>query len=226
MKQSNNHPIRKRTIFGLALLFIVMQLSAQPDSIANRPQFLYPEFTRSIVKLKSGDSHAAMMNYNTVTGKMIYYQDGLLLDLIKPETVDTIFMQNAKFVFNENEFYELLVNAPISLFIEHKSNVTLAGKPAAYGASSETTSSTAISQVYADQSYNFKLPDDLKLTHSPSNWLRINDVMNKFVSERQFLKLFPTKVAEIKKFINQNDIKFKSRNDLIKLVTYCNTLSI
>ncbi len=95
MKQSNNHPIRKRTIFGLALLFIVMQLSAQPDSIANRPQFLYPEFTRSIVKLKSGDSHAAMMNYNTVTGKMIYYQDGLLLDLIKPETVDTIFMQNA-----------------------------------------------------------------------------------------------------------------------------------
>lgn len=226
MKHLNIHISMKRTLVAMALLFMVIQLSAQPDSIANRPQFLYPEFTRSIVKLKSGDSRAAMMNYNTVTGKMIYYQEGVLLDLIKPENVDTIYMQNTKFVFHENEFYELLVKAPISLFIEHKGNITPAGRPAAYGASSETNSSTAISQVYTDQTYNFKLPEDLKLTLSAVNWLRINNVMYKFVSERQFLKLFPTKAAEIKKFIHQTDINFKRRNDLIKLATYCNTLNI
>ena len=155
-----------------------MQAKAQPDSISNLPQFLYPEFARSIVKLKAGDSRAAMMNYNTVTGKMIFYQDGVLLDLIKPENVDTIYMQNAKFVFHENEFYELLVKAPISLFIEHKSNVTPAGKPSAYGTSSETTSSTAISQVYTDQSYNFKFPEDIKVTPSLVYWIKYKKLLS------------------------------------------------
>lgn len=226
MKHLSIQPTRIRTIFVIALLCLTMQSIAQPDSIRNLQQFLYPDFTRGVVKLKSGPNRAAMMNYNTVTGKMIFYQDGQLLDLIKPETVDTIYLQNAKFVFHENEFYELLVKAPISLFIEHKSNITSSGKPSAYGTSSETASSTSISKMYDDKTYNFKLPENFKVTPSPVYWVRMNNVMYKIASERQFLKLFPTKVAEIKKFINQSNINFKKQDDLIKLVTYCNTLKI
>jgi hypothetical protein len=224
MKHLNT--IRMKTIFVIALLCLSMQSIAQTDSIRNLQQFLYPDFARGVVKLKSGPNRAAMMNYNTVTGKMIFYQDGQLLDLNKPETVDTIFLQTAKFVFIENEFYELLVNAPVTLFIHHGSNITSSGKPAAYGTPSETASSTSISKIYDDKTYNFKLPENFKVTPSPVYWVRMNNVMYKFASERQFLKIFPTKVAEIKNFINQSNINVKKQDDLIKLVTYCNTLNI
>ena len=136
MKYPKIHPISKRVIFAIALSCIAMQLTAQPDSISNLPQFLYPGFARSIVKLKSGEKRTAMMNYNTVTEKMTFYQNGALLNINNPEAADTIFLQNAKFVFHENGFYEVLVNAPISLYIQHKSNITFSGKPAAYGTSS------------------------------------------------------------------------------------------
>ena len=225
MKHPKIHPISKRVIFAIALSCIAMQLTAQPDSISNLPQFLYPGFARSIVKLKSGEKRTAMMNYNTVTEKMTFYQNGALLNMNNPEAADTIFLQNAKFVFHENGFYEVLVNAPISLYIQHKSNITFSGKPAAYGTSSETAGSTSISKVYDDKAYNFKLPDNFKVTSSPVYWIRMNNVMYRFMSERQFLKIFPTKEGEIKKFINQSNINLKKRDDLIKLVTYCNELN-
>lgn len=211
-------------ILVIVSLYIIMPLTAQTDSLANLPQFLYPNFTKSIVKFKTGASITAILNYNTVTEKMTFYQNGALMTLKKPETVDTIFLQNAKFVFNENVFYEVLLNAPVSLFIQHKSDLTSPGKPAAYGTPSETAGSTAISKLYNDKTYNLKLTENFKVIPSPVYWIRVNNVMQRFVSERQFLKIFPTKEDEIKKFIKKYNISVKKQNDLIKLVTYCNEL--
>jgi len=222
MKTLNIDPIRKRIIFVISLLCLLIQVKAQPDTLAHLPQFLYPEFTKCIVKMKSGESHATLMNYNTVTGKMIFYQSGVLMELNKPETVDTVFLQNAKFIFYEKAFYEILVNAPISLFIQHKSNLTSSEKPSAYGATSQTTASTSISKLYDDKAYNLKLPENFKVIPSPVYWIRMNNEMYNFESERQYLKIFPKKAAEIKNFINKSKINIKNRDDIIKLVTYCN----
>jgi hypothetical protein len=224
MKKLTIYPIRKSTICAIVFLCLVLPLAAQTDSIENLPQYLYPNFTKSSLKLKTGETFNGILNYNTVTEKMIFYQNGTLKTLNKPETVDTIFLQNAKFVFNENVFYEVLLNAPVSLFIQHKSDLISPGKPAAYGASSETAGSTSISKLYNDKAYNLKLPGSYKVIPTPVYWIRINNVMQKFSSERQFIKLFPTKTDEIKEYINKSDINIKKQNDLIKLVTYCNEL--
>jgi hypothetical protein len=224
MKKLTIYPIGKRTIFAIVLLCLVFPLTAQTDSIENLPQYLYPNFTKSIVKFKTGGSITAILNYNTVSEKMIFYQNSAMLTLKNPETVDTIFMLNAKFVFNKNVFYEVLLNSPVSLFIQHKSNLISPGKPAAYGGLSETASSTSISQLNNDNTYNLKLPENYKVIPSPVFWVRINNVMQRFSSERQFLKIIPSKEDEIKKFIKNSNINIKKQNDLIKLVTYCNEL--
>ena len=169
-----------------------MQATAQTESTANLPQFLYPEFIKCIVKMKSGESHTALMNYNTVTGKMVFYQSGVLMELNKPETVDTIFLQNAKFVFHEKAFCEVLVNAPISLFIQHKSDLSSSEKPSAYGAASQTSASTSVSKIYNDKAYNLKLPENFKVIPSPVYWVKMNNVMYKietFIPEDHIIEL-------------------------------------
>jgi hypothetical protein len=224
MKKLTIYSISKRTILAIVLLNLVVPLIAQTDSIENLPQYLYHSFTKSSLKLKTGESYTGILNYNTITEKMIFYQNGTLKTLNKPETVDTIFLQNTKFVFYENVFYEVLLNAPVSLFIQHKSNLISPGKPAAYGVSSETASSTSISQLYSDKAYNLKLPDSYKVTPAPVYWIRINNVMQKFSSERQFVKLFQTKADDIKEYIDKANINIKKQIDIIKLVTFCNEL--
>jgi hypothetical protein len=204
---------------------MAMKLTAQTDSISNLSQFLFPDFTTAVVKLKTGDSFTAIMNYNTVTEKMIFNQNGTLMDLNKPETVDTIFLQNKKFVFIEKTFCEVLVNAPVSLFIEHKSDLTSTGRPSAYGLKTQTLGTTSISTFYSENNaYNLKLPENFKVTPSPVSWVRIDNVMHRFLTVRQFLKIFPAKSEELKQFIDQSNIDIKKFDDLIKLVNYCNGL--
>lgn len=225
MKHPTTHFIRKSAIFVTVFLCIIIQLSAQTDSLANLPQFLFPDFTPAVVKLKTGVSFTAIINYNTLTGKMTFYQNGTLMDLNKPETVDTIFLQDKKFVFIEKTFYEVLVNAPVSLFIQHKSDLTSSGRPAGYGTTSQTIGTTSISKLYSEnKAYNLKLPESFKVTPSPVNWVRKNNVMYRFQTVRQFLKIFPAKKDEIRQFIYQSYIDIKKYEDLKKLVNYCNEL--
>jgi hypothetical protein len=225
MRHNNILPIRKVIIIGIIIFYKVMQVTAQPDSLISRSQFLFPDFSRSVVKLKTGKIITAMMNYNTITQKMTFSQNGTLSDLNKPEVVDTILIQNKKFIFYKNEFLEVIVNARVSLFIQHKSDLKSSGRPGAYGTTSHTLGPTSVSKLYSDnKGYDLNVPENFNVVQSPWYWMKINNTRSRIDSERQFLKLFPKNVEEIKQFIYKSDINIKKQEDLIKLVTYCNNL--
>jgi hypothetical protein len=61
---------------------------------------------------------------------------------------------------------------------------------------------------------NTELPPNVDVTPASVNWVRKNDKMERFSSERQLLKIFPEK----------EKLKLKDREDLIKLDIYCNEL--
>jgi hypothetical protein len=225
MKKSIIRPSGNRTIILLVLLIIEMKLTAQTDSIANLPQFLFPDFTIGVIKLKTGEIVTASMNYNTLTEKMTFNDNGTLSDLNKPEVVDTILLQNKKFIFNVNAFYEVLVNEPVSLYIQHKSDLKSTGRQGAYGTTSQTVGPTSIPKLYGTKNtYDLKIPENYTVVPSPVYWVRINNVMHSFLTERQFLKIFTGKEEEIKIFIKQSELNIKKQDDLIKIVYYCNEL--
>jgi hypothetical protein len=202
-----------------------MQLTAQTDSIANLPQYLFLNFDTSSVRLKTGESFKAVMNYNTLTEKMTFYQNGTLLDLIKPKTIDTICIQNRLFVPIEKSFYEVILNASIAFFIQHKSDLISTGRPAALGTTSQTSGITSVSKLIGDEnSYNLKLPENFKIKPYEVYWVRMNKEMHKFLNEHQLLRIFPANENEIKDFINQSHLKINKPGDLLKLAHFCNEL--
>ncbi len=173
--------------------------------------------------MKTGESHNAVLNYNTVTENMVWEKDSKLLDLTNMESVDTIFLQNRKFVPFNKVFYEVLVNAPISLFIQHKSDLVPSGSPSGYGGTSQTASIKNLSSVSLNSgTYNLEMPPDYTINPSSVYWIRKSDTMFSFLNKRQFLKIFGGENDEIEKFIKQNRLKTENRDDLIKLVNYCN----
>jgi hypothetical protein len=205
------------------LYIITIQLTAQTNSDENFSQYMFPGFTKGLVRMKTGESFNAVLNYNTVTENMVWEKDGKLLDLANMESVDTIFLQNRKFIPVDKVFYEVLVNAPISMFIQHKNDLVQAGSPAGYGSTSQTSSIKNFSSIALNsRTYNLALPPDYTLNQSTVYWIKKSNTMFSFLNKRQFLKIFPGEKDEIEKFINQNRLKFENRDDLIKLVNYCN----
>ena len=225
MKQIKSDNIRIKVILSITLMSIALQLMAQSEQLDNLPQFLLPAFSKSIVKMDAGKDLTLMMNYNVITEKMVFLQKNQVYDLLNQQNVDTIIMNSMKFVPVGNAFHEVILRGPVNLYIQHKGKIQDPGKPAAYGGTSQVSSSTYLERVDFGNSgnsiYNKKLPEELIVEPSTIYWISFNNNKFSFTNERQFLKVFPGKEGEIKKFIKGHPrFKFENSEDVIKLVKF------
>jgi hypothetical protein len=200
-------------------------LQGQVTSTGEMPQYLFGEFSKCDVLMKGGKINNTTMNYNTVTEKMVFINNNTYYDLINPEAVDTVMLNGCKFVPVGKSFYEVLVSQPIALFVQHKGTLAPAGKAVGYGGTSQTASTSYISNIQlSGQQYNLKLPSEYVVNPANVYWLRIGDKWSDFINEKQFISLFPDKASVIKSFIKENRIKIDKPKDLELLVRFCATL--
>jgi hypothetical protein len=217
--------LKRQIIPVLILAFFSLPLVAQTDSLINLPNLLIPRFTKSVIKLKSGEVNTAILNYNTVDQEMVFMQKRLFMVLNEPHLIDTVFMANRTFVPFEKGFYELVIKAPVSLFIQHKSYVEFEGYPTLYGAKSQTTAPSYVRQIYgATGAIDLKIPAGYKVVDDSQYWILKDKLMSVFETKRQYLKIFPDKENELNQFISKYSTDFKKMDDIIKLVNYCNGL--
>jgi len=225
MKSFNLRFIAERTIIMVIFLSLFIVLKSQNTFNRSSSQYLFPDFTTANAKMKSKKNQTINLNYNTVSGKMVYVQNGKRYDIVNPAMVDTIYLQNGRFVPVENAFYEVLLIAPISLFIQYCGKLLPAGTQDGYGGNSQLSSTTRLASLQSSSgTVNMELPPDYLIKVEDVYWIRKDSNMMSFQNERQFLKIFPSKERELKQFIKQNRIKFDDHSNIIRLVEFINTL--
>ncbi len=219
-----------KRIIAIVLITVIItgisgHLSGQSNQDGSMPQYLFGEFSKGIVKMKKGQVQTILMNYNMVTEKMVFIRDEKYYDLVNPELVDTVFLNGSRFIPAGKVFYEVLVSDPVSLFIQHKGNLLPAGKPAGYGGTSQVSASTSLSSItLSSGQYNLKLPSDYIVSSTPLFWIRRDNEMYSFETEKQFLKLFPGKEGIIKAYMRENRLRFSRPENLATIVRYISTL--
>ncbi len=212
-------------LYSFVFLFTGIAVNAQQDSAVNLPNFLFKGFTKSVIKLKSGQVNSATLNYNIIDQEMVFLQNDGYMVLSNPQIVDTIYIANRTFLPFKTGFYELVMTGAVTLFIQHKSELESVGTTTGYGATSQTTNARPARQLYGPiGSVDLSIPDGYKIVDKTDYWAKRGSEMDKFSSKRQFLKIFKDKEKELSKFIDDNNIKFKDINDIVKLFNYCNEL--
>jgi hypothetical protein len=210
---------------SLAMFIIFSTLHAQSDQFSNLDQFLFSEFSKADLKMKTGKDITLILNYNTLTQNMVLLQNGQLYDMKNQESVDTVYLQNRKFIPFGKLFYEVIINAPVPFFIQYKSSLRESGTPAGYGGTSTTSATTNISGFeHSNNYYNLKLPPRFQIKLSPVYWVRVNGNNLSFITERQLLKIFPDQAERIKQFIRGSKLRIENREDLIKIGIFCNSV--
>jgi hypothetical protein len=212
-------------ILILIMFCVSLSLKSQTKPDGSAPQFLFPEFSTGMVKMKNGTIQSTLLNYNIVSEKMVYEKDGNLYDITNSPMIDTVYLQERKFVPVGEVFHEVLVVNRISLFVQHKGELLPPGAPGGYGTTSQVSNSKLMTSVQLQGGYyNLKLPEDYIVKPDPVYWIRNDNAMYSFLNERQFLKLFPDSESDLKQFIKQNKIKFYNLSDLCRLIEYCNEM--
>jgi hypothetical protein len=214
-------------IFMVSLIFgNSFDVSGQNNTSKPLPQFLFSSFEKGLIHMKDGREMTAILNYNMVEEEMVFQQGNQYLVLDKPEEIDTIYLRNRRFVFTDKAFYEVINSGKVILFIQHKSRYTEKGTATAYGMTTKTAATINVTSIQGgNQVRHLELPDNVIVTTANVFWANINGEMRKFTSQNQFIKLFPGSEEKIKEFIKANNIDLKSREGLMNLGNFINSMN-
>lgn len=226
-KRSKGHValLLKRLLWkGKAIIFLLFvfakSVSAQK---VNEPvkltHYVFNKFSPGTVKMKSGESYNQALNYNILTNEMIFDNRGIYLAIASPEKVDTVYINDRKFIPLNNKFYEVLVNSKMPLLLEFTSSINEPGASIGFGGTSNTTAATSFkSLVNSGGAYELKLPDGFKVMPGFSYWVMKEGKLEKAGNAKQLIKFFPDKKDFINDFIKKNNTNFSRREDIIELV--------
>ena len=217
-------------ILTACLIFLVVndhQCLSQESPAVNMSQYLLPEFSACTIRSTSGTVSTENGNYNTITGKMAFMKGTTIYGLALARQADTITFGNRHFVPFGEVFHEVVVNAPITLFIQHESRLISPGQPVGYGGTSKVSKVNTYSHLSTQSGiYSLEIPPDFEIKYMPVYRIRRDEEMHSFLGKKQFIKIFPEYKKEIGSYIKSQGIKMEDRDDLTKLVKYCNELYV
>lgn len=206
--------------FFVAFLFYCSSAHAQDsDQPVKLVQYVFGEFSPGTVKSKSGQIHKQVLNYNLVTNEMVFNNNGTYMAIAQPENVDTVYINDRKFIPLNNKFYELLLNEKWPLLLEFTATIYEQGTPTGYGGTSNTSASSALkSLITTGGTYSLKLPDGYTIAPENVFWIKKNGNLEKAGSEKQLVKIFRDEKDRIKDLVKKNHTNFSKREDVIALI--------
>lgn len=156
---------RVRVLLIVACIVTVMKpAAAQNLETDNLENLVFPRFQQSVVKLKTGQSYSAVLNYEKTEQQMVLIRNNQLFLFKDHQAVDTVYMDDRVFVPAETGFYEVLVSGPATLFMQHKARLDNTGATLAYGTKTSTAGVTHISKIFSqDGAINLKIPENFKV---------------------------------------------------------------
>ena len=213
----------KASILYLLFAFILAPISGMlfAQEAGNRV-YLFDSFKPATVKMKNGSKASASFNYDGSKREMVYYDKEQLMVLDGLEQVDTIFIENRKFVPFQQKFREVVPLTEGELQIDWSMKRIFLGKKGAFGQVSHSGTVQNINPGY--------LTGYLSTQHSNegSNQVYTTVLKNtpkKFNSLKTFMSHFPeNQQTQLADFIKNEKVDFNVPEDVAKLAGFAVTL--
>ena len=215
-----------KRIFFLSIFCLCFTVSYSQKVEVIISHYLFPQFTEGTVLMKDGKRNTIPLNFNSLTEEMVFKGSSKVLAIVKGEIelVDTVYIKERKFVVSGDKFVELLYKKGCELYAEHKCSVVAPGKPGPFGTTSQTSSTTTVSSLYAGGSvYALSLPDGYTTRPYIYYWIKKNGELNKFVNIRQLQKFYQDKKDLYKAWDKEHEVKFNDQESIANLVKYLET---
>ena len=211
------------TFLSFTLLFAVYgnAQSLKDSLMANG--YLFEQFEQGQVLLKKGAIEPADLNYNYREQSIAFEQNGQYLIVTNPEEIDTIYIGGKKFIPIDKKFYKVLMTSNVTLlntYTETNHPMTATNDQNGFSRQNTNQVSNTVSGVYVNRNYKGSYSVDLKKQY----WLIKGDHLYKGNNEQQIISRFPTKSKEISNYIKDNNVKIGEEKDMVKLLSYCNSL--
>lgn len=209
-----------RIIFGLVLLSGMCCLGQSKSK-----HYILPNFKQATLLYKDGSKKTGLLNYNALKKNFVIKKGEDLYELPKADAprLDTIYIDNRKFIFKDYIFKEFLLDSEdVKLLVEYncilKTNTE--GRNA-YGSSSQTTSSTNVWNVdNQGVLLDLKLPDIYSVELKPVYRFTKNGENHEVKTMNQFKKLYKNHKKEFSNYRKKFEPDLYKPGSISKMILY------
>ena len=228
----------KQIFFTIILAAITISATAQTQRITKTvaggsdlntvladERFLFDGFKESLVFFENSSITKAMMNYNLLSGEMMFInKEGDTLTLKKTSDITAIAIGEHFFRYISKHYYEVLVadtDSETALLIRRYIDRGTPAKYGAYGTTSPTSSIGVVSDMSTgagtqklSTSAEFRFQRIEVFSLSRGNKISTADKKN-------FLKIFSKNKVAIESYLKESPVDFKNEQDILRLYNYC-----
>lgn len=221
-----------------SILTLNISLSAQKNDLVTvksgsrildyfpfQDRYRYSQFVPGKVYFKNNTFSAFKMNYNFLLGEMQFIKSRDTLVVVNTKDIKHIIIEQDTFLYDKGYMEVISQKGPIQVTLNEYIKLKEVLKKDSYGTASSGSSTKSYNTMRADGNfYKLTVNEDLVFQRVRDYYLFTTASGFEPYSKKNVLKLLPQNEDEIKSYLKSNDIDFKSREDLIKLAGYIQTI--
>ena len=229
-----------RKFFIIALLAVCATAMAQEKRI-----YFFADFQKTTILYKNGAKNVTNANYDVANRKVMFMQGEQLMELLAPETIDTLYMGGSRWIYKDKQFCEVIDREDGNrLLVGWHITKVHEGYEGALGSISQAPSRkvqlsdqfgmgtiAGISGGMYNGSFGVNQNDgngrnfDVWRTKNQSTYYFSKNGREFCVKGmKSVLKAFPTKKNEIKQYVHDNDINTLTAEGMLQVIDYLITL--
>ncbi len=190
---------------------------------AQRPIYLFKEFTQGSVALKNRTFVKTTFNYDTLHDKLLYMDGDQIMELSDYSDVQSVFIGERMFIPQGKSLYEVvdLGESPSKLLIRWHQKKNPLGKKGAYDQVTHASNAVSIDPEYYSVSLKERGGEEVFDTIVENSYgILTQGKFKKFTDRRSFLKQFSDHKTEIENYIDGNHLLFNRPDDVIAIARY------
>lgn len=202
---------------GLVTTTAHAQITTHADSL-RAAGYLFPDFVEGSVLMKTGSTEKVQLNYNTNNQQIGFMKDGQYMELTGLETIDTVYINEKKFVPYHEKFYMVISTStgmPLLALIYNKA-VPQTSSVEHTGLDKRNSGSVSnnVTNAYTNRNYR----SSFELTYKKEFYLKNGMVIYKANNQRQIIDIYPEKKDKIRDFVKENKTNFDQEKDVVTLL--------
>lgn len=183
-----------------------------------------PAFTKGTVYFKDGNMGKEMMNYNILSGQMLYIdKQGDTLAISIPDEIKKLDINGAIFYYNNKTYLEELAATPAASLVMQRFVAVRFEKKGAFGSTDPSGSITSYNTYFAgvgtsNASYRLLVNEDAVVRKQNVYYLLTSSNLQLPANKRGFMDAFPRNRKKLESYLDNNKADFNSVADLIQLM--------
>ncbi len=198
--------------------------------------FLFNGFSDGVVLYKNGAKVGAKLNYDANNFAMLYMQGNVMMELVNPQTVDTVYVGGKKLVYHDKRFCEVVdLGADRKVLIGWLIKSVYEGRTGAFGlpTQAQVIKLRAVDLIGPEYRHNMNAGMEAAQYDARNAelevWQQKNANSYYFVKDgvevtlrkmNDIYKYFPGKKEQIKAYAKENNLDMMHTQRALRLIDY------